>query len=99
MNTFTPILIALAVSTPLILLMGWLHWKASRNDRLKLKVLRILLWCVVGLVFAQLAALFIFKGTTTHSNSSSLFSIGVLWLVFANIVFQIVQCKRRLGQK
>ena len=99
MSAFTPLLIGLIVSAPLVVLTAWLYlWLQRRrySDAARLKVLRILLSCVTGLTAVYAIWRLASSGTSAGSATSSLSLPGALLLAYVSIFFQIYECRRRL---
>jgi hypothetical protein len=102
MSAISPILIALAVVLPQIVLMAGLYLWVSRNrqpDVARIKVFRGLLWFILFIFLALLAALIVLGPNSTHSTEDFLLPFGPLFLLAVLCVYQIQLCQRRLRNK
>jgi len=102
MNTIIPLLIALAVLLPLLVLIVSLYLWVQRHrqpDAARLKILYGLLWFLFFVLLAWLASLSIFADSGITPAPSVLLPVSSILLVAASIGFQIRQCRQRLRQK
>jgi hypothetical protein len=105
MSTITPLIITLAVLSPLLALMVSLYLRVQRHrqpDAARIKVLRGLLWFLFFVVLTWLLSLIlfgVFGAADIFSAESVLLPPCSILLVTAGIFYQIHQCQRRWGQK